>query len=355
QGEPEEQRTIRLAREVAERRAREWQERERHPPEWQVALPLPPRPAKRRSGVVGFFVAVMILLAMGLGIEAVVSGPGGYAYALLDYVAPVIGNASRAQAAPGSEPSAQWQAEGRGGVEDPLSPGADVPPPSARSLEDILAAEGLRPDGAARTGEDSANFGPGATSPDADSSEMPDGPAPAWAEVAGGTGQAATVGSTLPQPLEVRVLDERGEPLADQVVLFSAGNGSGRVQPATSRTDGQGIARATWVLGPQAGDQVVTATVEANPFASTRFTARGSIPRLPIQAGVATGGTHTCMIGADGLIRCWGGNDAGQLGDGTRTRRTAAAATVPQGPFATVVAGMAHVCALDVEGRALCW
>ena len=345
-GEPEEQRTIRLAREVAERRAREE----------QVPMLMPPPPVKRKSGAAAGALTLTILLALGLGIEAVVSGPGGYAHSLFGYVAPIIGNDSNGEAAAGGGPSVSWEEEGAGDEVDTLPPGVNVPPPDARSLEDILAAEGLLlPEGGARAGEDSVGVDPEGTSPDPDALETPEVQAPAWAEVVRGTGQEGTVDAVLPQPLEVRVLDEGGEPVAGQVVRFEAAGGSGRVEPATSRTDDRGIARALWVLGPQAGDQLVTATVEANPFASTRFTARGSVPRIPVRAGVSTGGSHTCVIGADGVIRCWGANDAGQLGDGSRSGRTVAAAPVPQGPFATVAAGMSHACALDVEGRPFCW
>ena len=32
--------------------------------------------------------------------------------------------------------------------------------------------------------------------------------------------------------------------------------------------------------------------------------------------GVAAGGNHTCALLADGTLRCWGGDDFGQLGNG---------------------------------------
>jgi alpha-tubulin suppressor-like RCC1 family protein len=32
---------------------------------------------------------------------------------------------------------------------------------------------------------------------------------------------------------------------------------------------------------------------------------------------LAAGGDHTCAVLGDGTVRCWGYNDAGQLGDGS--------------------------------------
>jgi alpha-tubulin suppressor-like RCC1 family protein len=38
---------------------------------------------------------------------------------------------------------------------------------------------------------------------------------------------------------------------------------------------------------------------------------------------VAAGGRHTCAIMASRQVQCWGENEYGQLGDGTRTWRAA--------------------------------
>ena len=78
-----------------------------------------------------------------------------------------------------------------------------------------------------------------------------------------------------------------------------------------------------------------------------------------------TGSTHACAVLADGRVKCWGGNDNGQLGLGDTTRRGQgpgemgnALPAVDLGTGRTVVqvgAGAAHTCALLDDGSVRCW
>lgn len=71
---------------------------------------------------------------------------------------------------------------------------------------------------------------------------------------------------------------------------------------------------------------------------------------------VSAGDQHTCALLRAGGVECWGANDRGQLGDGTRIP---SAKPVPVksllGDITAVSAGGSHTCALSSGGGALCW
>ncbi len=76
---------------------------------------------------------------------------------------------------------------------------------------------------------------------------------------------------------------------------------------------------------------------------------------------ISVGGSHACALLASGEVRCWGGNERGQLGDGTYTARSRAVVVVnPEmtGPLTDVVevsAGNGLTCARLANGQARCW
>jgi len=85
------------------------------------------------------------------------------------------------------------------------------------------------------------------------------------------------------------------------------------------------------------------------------------VPR-PVEgfgAGVrllSVGYLHACAVTVAGAVKCWGYNDRGQLGDGTRSgSETPVDVAGLGGPAAAVAAGGAHTCALLDDGRARCW
>jgi alpha-tubulin suppressor-like RCC1 family protein len=78
---------------------------------------------------------------------------------------------------------------------------------------------------------------------------------------------------------------------------------------------------------------------------------------------VATGNEHSCALLDDDTVKCWGRNDYGQLGLGDTVNRGVtveqmgdALPVVPLGEAAQAVsAGVHHTCALLRSGAVKCW
>ena len=108
-----------------------------------------------------------------------------------------------------------------------------------------------------------------------------------------------------------------------------------------------------------------------------------------VSSPVSVGGQHTCLLPGDGTVRCWGGNDFGQLGNGRVTDPGAPAGDVlvvdtviankaafgtgpdcleyaegavlvctskaPLAGVTAIAAGFSHTCALLVDATVECW
>jgi len=70
---------------------------------------------------------------------------------------------------------------------------------------------------------------------------------------------------------------------------------------------------------------------------------------------VAAGGRHSCALETTGTAYCWGANDQGQLGDGTRDDHTEPALVAGDLSFSQLSAGATHTCAVSRDGDAYCW
>ena len=87
-------------------------------------------------------------------------------------------------------------------------------------------------------------------------------PVPASITIVSGNGQSGSVGTELPAALTVRVADSDSRPVSGAPVAWAVTTGSGTVTPAASSTDDKGTASARWRLGPAAGENQVTASVQ---------------------------------------------------------------------------------------------
>lgn len=108
-------------------------------------------------------------------------------------------------------------------------------------------------------------------------------------------------------------------------------------------------------LNGQLGDNTTT---QRN--APVLVTATGILAGKTVVA-LATGSAHSMALCSDGTLAAWGGNDSGQLGDGTTTRREAPVAVATAGtPLAgrtvvAIAAGDGHSLALCSDGTVAAW
>jgi alpha-tubulin suppressor-like RCC1 family protein len=70
---------------------------------------------------------------------------------------------------------------------------------------------------------------------------------------------------------------------------------------------------------------------------------------------VDAGRGHSCALALDGRAFCWGRNEEGQLGDGTRTERRTPTAVAGGLSFAAISTGDFHTCGITTAGQAYCW
>lgn len=218
-----------------------------------------------------------------------------------------------------------------------------------------------------------------------------------------GDGQRAQVEQLLAERVGLTVTDAAGNPVPGVEVRFSTD--AGMVGPRRVRSDSLGLASTLWRLGPTGGAQRLVATVEALDTTVTfgaRATARPVVEEerpQPLEAGpvtvvprgfvigtshvcalaegavscrgasvrgqsgatisgfvaLATGGSHVCGLDPGGHTSCWGANEGGQLGDGTRTDRESPVPVRTELRFSTLTAGVSHTCGLAGGGVPACW
>jgi Big-like domain-containing protein len=112
---------------------------------------------------------------------------------------------------------------------------------------------------------------------------------PATLRAMSGSGQQATIGTQLPNPLVVRVTDGAARPVAGVAVNFrfqSAVPGA-QFDPATATTNDTGFASVQVRLGNTAGDQTIEAAISGT---SSPLSATFGVTALAAPSGGGDGG-----------------------------------------------------------------
>lgn len=130
--------------------------------------------------------------------------------------------------------------------------------------------------------------------------------------------------------------------------------GGGITQPTKVAQDIARIAVGTWDICTEsmAGD------VRCWQLISSDRTAVGLGPAFPDVAGaleIVQGTHHGCALLPGGTVKCWGGNENGQVGIGTTSFRVNTPTTVALDRVVHLATGGYHTCALRDDGGAYCW
>lgn len=112
------------------------------------------------------------------------------------------------------------------------------------------------------------------------------------------------------------------------------------------------VAGKVWAWGSNSSGQLGFSPITT----ATRFEPK-EVPELVGTVGIAAGGNHSLAFDASGVLKAWGSNSKGQLGNGTTTNsRVPMTVSLPSGVvIVKVAAGGSHNLALDNVGGVWAW
>lgn len=160
-----------------------------------------------------------------------------------------------------------------------------------------------------------------------------------------GTGSVRCWGSNGNGQLGDDSRDQRAIPTPVVTLANAEGLSAGSSHTCALRTDGT---IACW--GRNSAGQV------GNGMSGDDALRPAEVTGITDAVSVACGHSHTCALSEDGAVRCWGSNSAGQLGNGgTSSSEPSPVAVMGLVDAVQITAGTFHSCALRSTGDVVCW
>jgi alpha-tubulin suppressor-like RCC1 family protein len=119
-----------------------------------------------------------------------------------------------------------------------------------------------------------------------------------------------------------------------------------------------GAGGATYCWGDNLRGAVGDGGILLAPNVPTKVVTTDTLSELTIgsiAASISFGSMHVCGLNKAGLARCWGNNNAAQVGDGSTALRAVPTAVTTALAFTSLAAGGLHTCGLVASGAAYCW
>jgi alpha-tubulin suppressor-like RCC1 family protein len=133
-----------------------------------------------------------------------------------------------------------------------------------------------------------------------------------------GDNQTDTIRAELLYTVDVKATDAYGNYIGGVPLTFVPDSGSGVVTPISTVTSEWGIVSFRWKVGPEAGThRVRIRTGEATQPVEGVATAQVLWPSIVWPRTVGLGREHSCAKDHLDEIWCWGSNEFGQVGDGS--------------------------------------
>ena len=148
---------------------------------------------------------------------------------------------------------------------------------------------------------------------------------------------------------------EVGAELATRALASSRG---GSPVPAPSAAVGLPSTRVGVISAASTASTSSAAAASAAPAVPVPPAVAAPAVRLNVsfeRTSASAGGRHSCVVGSDARLTCWGANDAGQLGTGDLEGHDEPAAVASDTRFSQVTAGGAHSCAVSTDAAVFCW